>query len=205
MNKVVKGNKFELLVYSKIEELLANDDFLVNSKNSKIFLKKSYFSKDRNKDIIVDISIEIGFKDAEKYSFLIVFECKDYSKPVPVDDIEEFHSKLQQIAGANVKGIFVSTADFQSSFLSFARSKGIGVIRILPENKLEHVAYNKGLGGSNIFKNILDKIIGIDILDSSNRFSESCGFNCIYKRTKYNSLSEFLYKFVFDNYNCHYL
>jgi hypothetical protein len=39
-----------------------------------------------------------------------VFECKDYTGRVPVDDGEEFHAKLQQSGEDNTKGTFVTTA-----------------------------------------------------------------------------------------------
>jgi hypothetical protein len=51
---------------------------------------------------------------------LWVFECKDYKKSVPVDDIEEFKSKLQQIAGLNVKGTMVVSGDLQKSAITYA-------------------------------------------------------------------------------------
>jgi hypothetical protein len=58
-----------------------------------------------------------------------LIECKNYSHPVPVDDAEEFFSKVQQVAAANAKGIIASTASFQSGTRTFAKSKGIGLLR----------------------------------------------------------------------------
>lgn len=61
--------------------------------------------------------------------FLWICECKDYTHAVPVDDVEEFKAKLDQIAGKNVKGLFATTAGLQRSALAYARAHGMGVLR----------------------------------------------------------------------------
>jgi Zn-dependent peptidase ImmA (M78 family) len=48
---------------------------------------------------------------------------------VPVDDVEEFFAKVQQVAAANAKAVIASTASFQSGSRAFAESKGIGLMR----------------------------------------------------------------------------
>ena len=91
----------------------------------------------------------------------MVFECKDYAGSIPVDDVEEFWAKLTQIAGANVKGCMVITGGIQESALTFARAKGIAVIRLLPENQIYYISYFDGpkrrLGPSDPVKAALDK------------------------------------------------
>jgi hypothetical protein len=142
MSTTKKGNAFENLVYNHLKTELANDDLFIPSKTSQIFLKKSYFSKDRQSNIITDISIETSIPKATDYSLLTVVECKDYAHPIPVDDIEEFHSKIQQISGDNVKAIFATTAALQKSALAYAKSKRIAVIRFLPANQVNFVLYH---------------------------------------------------------------
>lgn len=62
-------------------------------------------------------------------SMLILVECKDYSSPVPVNEVEEFWAKIQQVTGANVKGVLASTNAFQAGTLAFAKSKGFALLR----------------------------------------------------------------------------
>jgi len=69
------------------------------------------------------------FQGPKEYSALVLIECKNYSHPVPVDDVEEFYSKVQRVAAANAKAVIASTAPFQSGTRSFAKSKGIGLMR----------------------------------------------------------------------------
>jgi hypothetical protein len=79
---------------------------------------------------------------ADQWSMLWVCECKDHSGAIPVDDVEEFKAKLDQITGANRKGIMAVTGALQQSALKYARANGIGVVRILPDNQVRHVLYH---------------------------------------------------------------
>jgi hypothetical protein len=141
MNTLKKGNTFENKVFRYIIAELSNDRLHVPGNRSKAFQKKGYFSKDRQAEIIIDISIETFLPDATNYSLLTVIECKDYNSAIPVNDLEEFHSKVQQIACDNVKAIFITSAALQKSALNYAKSKGIAVIRYLPDNQIEYLMH----------------------------------------------------------------
>ncbi|WP_085489646.1 restriction endonuclease [Paraburkholderia susongensis] len=104
--------------------------------------KKSYYSRDRDSDIVVDISIEVWIPGSDQWSVLWVCECKDYSGSIPVDDVEEFKAKLDQITGANRKGLMVVSGALQQSALKYARANGIGIVRILPDDQVEHILYH---------------------------------------------------------------
>lgn len=72
-----------------------------------------------------------------------MIECKDYSKPVPVDDVEEFSAKLSQCFGKNVKGLIISSNTLQKGALKLALSHGIGVGRII-EDRIDMIQYHIG-------------------------------------------------------------
>jgi Zn-dependent peptidase ImmA (M78 family) len=129
MSSTVKGKELETQILSLFEIMISNNKFYAKKENCKIFSQKGYYSKDRKKDILFDISIEINLPGHDDYSILILIECKNYNHPVPVDDVEEFYSKIQQVSGANVKGILVSTNSFQEGTFNFCESKGIGLLR----------------------------------------------------------------------------
>lgn len=67
----------------------------------------------------------------------MLIECKNYNHPVPVDDVEEFYSKIQQVSGANVKGIIASTNSFQEGAVAFSKSKGIGLLRYYDKSQIK--------------------------------------------------------------------
>ena len=139
MNTVSKGNTFENRVYASLKQELESEGLCVSSKAAKIFQKKGYYSRDRDGEIMSDISIEVALPRKERPSLIWLFECKDYSGSIPVDDVEEFHAKIQQISEDNTKGTIVVSGALQKSALNYARSKGIGVIRLLPDDQIEHV------------------------------------------------------------------
>jgi hypothetical protein len=141
MNTVRKGDAFENKVYAHIKNLLDNGHLGLNSDSCKLFQKKGYYSRDRDSDIVTDISLELWMPDAERWSMLWVCECKDYAKPIAVDELEEFRAKLAQVAGANVKGLFATTNSFQSSALNYARSHGFGLLRMLPDDQVHIVMH----------------------------------------------------------------
>jgi len=129
MKTTTKGNKLEEDIFQLMKGEISSGRFIVKNENCKIYLKKGYYSKDRQKNIIFDVSIEVYLPGQSTYSILILIECKNYNHAVPVDDAEEFFAKIQQISGANTKGILASTNSFQEGTLNFSKSKGIGLLR----------------------------------------------------------------------------
>ncbi|MGZ0076649.1 restriction endonuclease [Methylomonas sp. YC3] len=139
MDTTKKGDKLEDQVFEVFESQIAEDCFFSKREFCKIFRKKGYYSKDREKNIIFDVSIEVTLPGQECYSLLFLIECKNYGHSVPVDDAEEFFTKIQQISGAGAKGIIVSTNSFQDGAFKFSRSKGIGLLRYFSKERLEWV------------------------------------------------------------------
>ena len=94
MSSVEKGDKLEAQIYSLFEAEISNGNFFAKKENCEIHTRKGYYSSDRKKEIIFDVSIEIRLLGHDNYSVLVLIECKNLSHPVPVDDVEEFHSKI---------------------------------------------------------------------------------------------------------------
>ena len=137
MNTVSRGNQFEDRVFSALRKEVNAERLGISPRQCALFQKKGYFSRDRDSDVIVDISIEVTIPEATSWSFLWVCECKDYSGSIPVDNVEEFKAKLDQIAGKNVKGLMAITGALQSGAAAYARAQGIGVVRLLPSDQVE--------------------------------------------------------------------
>ena len=128
-NSTTKGNDLETRIFRLLQEEVSQDRFFIKKEFCKIFHKKGYYSRDREGEIVFDVSIEVFLPGQNSYSLLVLVECKNYGHPVPVDDAEEFFQKIQQISGANVKGITAATNSFQEGTRKFAKSKGIGLLR----------------------------------------------------------------------------
>ena len=139
MNSTTKGDAFEAKVLDLLSEEIAADRFFLPKTCCQVFAKKGYYSKDREKKIVFDIAIETYLPGQNTYSLLTLVECKDYGSAVPVNDIEEFFCKMQQVGGTNIKGIVASTNSFQEGAIRFSKSKGIGLLRIFDRAKLNWV------------------------------------------------------------------
>ena len=138
-NTVAKGNAFEDKVFDILSTVLDNDDFFVSGRKSKIFKKKGYFSAKRNANIIFDITIETYLDSSPEYSILTIIECKTYSSSIPINDIEEFDSKIRQVGEHNTKGVVVSNSVFQEGAYNFAKANGIGLIRVLGDDEYQWI------------------------------------------------------------------
>lgn len=129
MNTTKKGETLEIAVFNLLKAQIDADHFFAKKECCSIFRRKAYYSEKRKASIVFDISIELRFPGAADYSMLILIECKNYAKAVPVDDVEEFFAKVDQVGEANTKGIFVSNNALQSSALRYCKSQGMGVAR----------------------------------------------------------------------------
>ncbi|NLP59337.1 ImmA/IrrE family metallo-endopeptidase [Lutibacter sp. B1] len=132
MNTVKIGDKFEDKSYYLIEKAIENGELGILKNTAKVQRKIGYYSKDREKEIIFDLSIEIWPENAERYTLLFLIECK--SSPsgnyVPVDDVEEFNTKINQVAGGGVKGVMITDSKFQSGGITFAKNKRMMLIEV---------------------------------------------------------------------------
>jgi Zn-dependent peptidase ImmA (M78 family) len=128
-SSIQKGDAFEDEIYAYFRRLIDAGEFWAKSENCKLNKKPRYYSKDRESGIQFDLSIEIFLPGSSEYSSLVIIECKDYSSPVGVQDVEEFFTKIQQVAPANGKAILVSSNAFQRGARTFAKSKKIGLLR----------------------------------------------------------------------------
>lgn len=134
------GADLEEKVFNTITNLVNSGELGLISSHCKVFRHKEYFSKDRDANIITDISIEVFINETDGPYLIWIWECKDYNHAVPVDDIEEFHSKLEQIGADKTKGtIITSLGSFQRGCLKYAKSKGIGLARLMPTSNVHFV------------------------------------------------------------------
>lgn len=141
MSSASKGAAFEDRARAAIGRELESARLGLDPASARLHSRKGYYSRDRGSEIVVDLSIEIWLPDAPSWSLLWVCECKDYSGSLPVDDVEEFKAKLDQISGANRKGVMAVTGALQQGALRYAAANGIGVVRVLPVAQVQHVLY----------------------------------------------------------------
>lgn len=209
MNTVKIGNDFELKSYDVISKAIENGELGITSSSAKVFKKKGYYSKDREKDIIFDLSIEIWPNKAERFTLLYLIECKSSnSKNVPVDDVEEFYSKIIQVAGVNVKGVMITNNSFQEGGITFARNKGMMLIEVNEDGDHEIKLYKTDkiletndphFNIDEVFEAFIKKILGLREISGLKRLSsqdiEICAYNILSECNQQNtpiSINDFL-------------
>lgn len=112
-----KWKQFEALV-AKIQQAFSPD---ANVKlNDMIIGRRSGIPRQ------IDISIR---KSIGQYKILVVVECKDYSKPVDVKDVEDFLGLADDV-GAN-KGAMVAANGFTEAAKTRAKDAGVDVYRLV--------------------------------------------------------------------------
>jgi hypothetical protein len=137
------GKDLEVKVYETLKHVISEGKFGISEELSKVYINKGYYSKQREQDIIVDVSVELFLPGSDKPSIIWVWECKDHSKNIPVGVLEEFHTKLQQIGADNTKGtVITQSCAYQRSAYNFAKSNGIGLARLMPDKQIKWVMYD---------------------------------------------------------------
>lgn len=89
-----KGNMLERRIFELFRTEIDADRFWARKECCKVYWKKGYFSRDRGSDIVFDVAVEVYLPGAQDYSLLVLIECKNYQHSVPVDDVEEFFTKV---------------------------------------------------------------------------------------------------------------
>lgn len=136
MNTTAKGNTFENKIYNYFLSLLGNDQLgFASKKNSQIFQHKKY-DTDTSRKIEFDITIEVSnpLSKDDGWSSLVVIECKNYNHKVDISDFDEFESKLRNVSGSSIKGIFVTTKGFSRTQIEKAKKEHIALI-VFSENE----------------------------------------------------------------------
>lgn len=128
VSTVEKGNRFEKRSLEIIRRAV-DEGSLGITDYIKILEKPSYYSDDRKSYITFDLSIEVWPPNAKRFVLVYLIECKDYSKPIPVDDLEEFYGKVLQVAEGCSKPVFIANNAFQRGAFNYAESKRMMLIR----------------------------------------------------------------------------
>jgi len=131
-----KGIAYQLDVAKVVKAELVHGNLGLDPAQAKVHYKPSYFSRDRKKDIVFDVSVEVRRKGASEPYWVWVWECKNYNHSVPVDDVEEFHAKLEQVGADRTKGTMITPIGYDKGSIEYARSKGIGLWRYIPQGSL---------------------------------------------------------------------
>jgi hypothetical protein len=131
-----QGRELELIVKRALEVELRGGKLGIDPRAASVHWHKAYPSSAGRPPIVVDVALEICREPGVSPYLVWVWECKDYKRLVPVDDVEEFHGKLEQLGVRRTKGTIICRNGFQAGALTTAEHWGIGLARLLPDGSI---------------------------------------------------------------------
>jgi len=158
--KKLDWQSFEDEVAEHVEKEINFCNLGLKPDTARVIKKPRYYSKLRESDIIFDVSIEVWpFEAATQPTLVWIWECKNYpNRNVSVDEVEEFHDKLDQVAAH--KGTIASRQGFAKGAITLAKSYGIALLT-LTKQEVTHFTFSQGAG-----------IRRVVVLEAINSYSE---------------------------------
>lgn len=129
MNTTLKGDKFEDLAIDLVHKLIEEEELLINMKYIRPYKKKKYKAMSRDGFVEFDYVIEVWPPNAERYSVIYFIECKDYKNRVGVSQLKKFHNDIEEVSGANTKGILITRSLLQDGAKTYAEANGFMVVQ----------------------------------------------------------------------------
>jgi hypothetical protein len=140
------GKSLEREVAVLVDKLLASGELPYRPELVRFKPKAKYYSRARDAEVDFENVLEVYVKDnigveGAQPTHVVIFECKDHGRPVEVKLVDELVGRLGGGYGFNMKAYIVTRSGFQSGALSTARSNGIGLIKIMPSDKVQFFAH----------------------------------------------------------------
>ena len=128
-----KGDLFEDRCFNLIDQKIKSGEFPYNPDYTRIYRKKKYFHRKREAEVEFDITIEIWEPGADRFSFIVVIECKDHATNVKVDHITKFDGDIEHAFGRNAKAVLISSSPLASGARKYAENSGIKWIQLFSD------------------------------------------------------------------------
>nr|WP_314492105.1 ImmA/IrrE family metallo-endopeptidase [uncultured Chryseobacterium sp.] len=150
MSTTAKGDKFEDIGIELIHKLIEEEEILINAKYIRPFKKKKYECKSREGFVQFDYVIEVWPPNAERFSVIYFIECKDHKSRVGVNQIKKFHNDIEEVSGANAKGILITKSFLQEGAKTYAEAHGFMVIQANNVEDYKIIYHKTGVKDSSI-------------------------------------------------------
>lgn len=154
-----KGHVYEHFAYEYFNSLIKQGYFHFPVTQCRLTKQKPFYSKDREKNIYFDLVLEIFLPNQSDPFLIFVIECKNYNHKVPVDDIEEFASKVDQIRYQKISPICITTVGFQSGGLTFAKNRGITLWRVVQTTSEPEIILNRQKQRSKDLQQVIESAL----------------------------------------------
>jgi hypothetical protein len=145
------GTALEDEVHSMLHSWLASGSIPVNKELCVVHRSKSYYSPRRGSTVHFENVVELFSANAmntpePQPSLVLIFECKDYGRNIEIKIVEELIGRTEQDFGFRIKPYLVTKSGFAKTAINAAEARGIGLIKIMEDSKIEHVLYHIVIG-----------------------------------------------------------
>lgn len=140
------GKSLEDDVAKLVQSMLVSGELPYRPELVKFKPKAKYYSVTRQGHVEFENVLEVYVKDnvealEAQPTHVIFFECKDHGRNVEVGKVDEVVGRLNNVFGFNMKAYVVTRKGFAGRAITLAESNGIGLIKVMPEDKVEFFAY----------------------------------------------------------------
>lgn len=188
MSTTSKGDKFEDIGIELIHKLIEEEEILINAKYIRPFKKQKYKCNSRESFVQFDYVIEVWPPNADRFSVIYFIECKDHKTRVGVNQIKKFHNDIEEVSGANAKGILITKSLLQDGAKTYAEANGFMVIQANSVEDYKIIYHKTGVKSTSIptinQQQITDegilgltKIIDKQIYKAFSEFKEGISYN----------------------------
>ena len=137
------GIPLEDEVFAILQRLIESDGLPYKSERCQLHRRKAYYSPDRqglvNFENVIEVFRSLNRPSDSKPAHVVFYECKDHGRNVEVGEIDEVCGRLGVSFGFSMKAYIVTRKGYSSGALKTANSKGIGLIKIMPDEKFKVV------------------------------------------------------------------
>jgi hypothetical protein len=140
------GKYLENEVATLVASMLASGRLPYRPELVKFRHKIKYYSATRNADVEFENVLEIYVKDNVNQpnaqpTHVIFFECKDHARNVEVGKVDEVVGRLNGSFGFNMKAYIITRKGFSKGAIATAQSHGIGLLKIMPDSKINFLMH----------------------------------------------------------------
>lgn len=140
------GTDLERDVADLVAKLLASGELPYRPELVRFRPKAQYYSRNRDAEVDFENVLEVYVKDnfgkeGAQPTHVVIFECKDHKRELEVKLVDELVGRLAGGYGFNIKAYMVTRNGFQSGTLKTARNNGIGLVKLMPDDKVQFFAH----------------------------------------------------------------
>ena len=140
------GMDLEREVADLVAKLLASGELPYRPELVRFRPKARYYSRSRETEVdfenVLEVYVRDNFgKDDAQPTHVVIFECKDHKRDLEVKLMDELVGRLAGGYGFSIKAYMVTRNGFQSGTVATARNNGIGLIKLMPKDKVQYFAH----------------------------------------------------------------